>query len=105
MKSRRKFIRNSGLALLGAGLFQGRDLNAGVSDDPDEAPRIRAYRRLGRTEAMVSDIGSGEPYNRSVLRAVLESGVNFIETSESYGNGKGHCIKNLCQYETGRPGE
>jgi predicted aldo/keto reductase-like oxidoreductase len=54
----------------------------------DGTPRIRQYRRLGRTEAMVSDIGSGEPSSSSVLRAVLDSGVNFIETSESYGNGR-----------------
>ncbi len=63
-------------------------------------PKVKNYRRLGRTGAMVSDIGSGIPTSSSVLKAVLDSGVNFIETSESYSNGRnetliGNVIKNF----------
>lgn len=63
-------------------------------------PRIKDYRRLGRTGALVSDIGSGVPYSEPVLKAVIASGVNFIETSETYSNGKnevliGNVIRNL----------
>lgn len=98
--SRRHFIRNSGLGILGAGLINREskaNLDWNLQDDP---PKIKDYRRLGRTEAMVSDIGSGVPTNGSVLRAVLDSGVNFIETSESYSNGRnevliGNVIKNF----------
>jgi len=63
-------------------------------------PHIKDYRRLGRTGAMISDIGSGVPYSEPVLKAVIDSGVNFIETAETYNNGKneiliGNVIKNL----------
>ena len=86
--------------MLGAGLLpHGIPLTypAYLQDDP---PRIQNYRRLGRTGAMVSDIGSGIPTSSSVLRAVLDAGVNFIETSESYGNGRnetliGNVVKNF----------
>ena len=49
---------------------------------------------------MVSDIGSGIPTSSTVLKAVLDAGVNFIETSESYSNGRnetliGNVIKNF----------
>jgi len=52
----------------------------------------RLNRRLGRTEAKVSDIGSGIPYSEPVLKAVIGSGVNFIETAESYSNGKNEIL-------------
>jgi len=63
-------------------------------------PRIKDYRRLGRTGAMISDIGSGVPYSEPVLKAVINSGVNFIETSETYNNGNnevliGNVIRNF----------
>ena len=48
---------------------------------------------------MVSDIGSGFAYGESILKAVFDAGVNFIETGESYTNGRneiliGNVIKN-----------
>ncbi|MFC2116577.1 aldo/keto reductase [Bacteroidota bacterium] len=99
-KSRRQFIRNTGLGILGAGLLDHQTEAAHDSYLQSDPPKIKNYRRLGRTEAMVSDIGSGEPTSSSVLKAVLDSGVNFIETSESYGNGRnevliGNVIKNF----------
>ncbi|MCK4853555.1 MAG: aldo/keto reductase [Bacteroidales bacterium] len=99
-KSRRQFIRSTGLSILGAGLLDHENVAAHNCDHQDDSPKVKNYRRLGRTGAMVSDIGSGEPTSSSVLKAVLDSGVNFIETSESYGNGRneiliGNVIKNF----------
>ena len=85
MSSRRHFLKRTSLGILGSGLtsFKG---NHFLSDDPYQY--AIAYRRLGRTGALVSDIGTGDPYNDAVLRATLNAGVNFIETSEGYGNGR-----------------
>jgi predicted aldo/keto reductase-like oxidoreductase len=99
-KSRRQFIRNAGLGMLGAGLWDTRNMAANDDYLQDDLPKIKNYRRLGRTGAMVSDIGSGIPTSSSVLKAVLDSGVNFIETSESYSNGRnetliGNVLKNF----------
>jgi predicted aldo/keto reductase-like oxidoreductase len=98
--NRRQFIRSIGSGLLGAGLLHHESVAALQSYLRDDPPKIQKYRRLGRTGAMVSDIGSGVPTSSSVLKAVLESGVNFIETSESYSNGRnetliGNVIKNF----------
>jgi len=98
--NRRNFLRNTSLGFLGAGLLGKKGFTNPLSNKDIETPKIKEYRKLGRTGAMVSDIGSGVPYNESVLRATLEAGVNFIETSEGYGNGRneeliGRVIKNF----------
>ena len=80
------------MGVLGAGITT-RAVIAGTPEKQDAGlPKVKSYRRLGRTDAMVSDIGSGEPTSRPVLKAVLESGVNFIETSESYYNGRNEIL-------------
>jgi len=93
-------MRDTGLGLLGAGLLHHESVSSCNDYLKNDPPKIKNYRRLGRTGAMVSDIGSGIPSNGSILKAVLESGVNFIETSESYSNGRnevliGNVIKNF----------
>jgi len=97
--TRRTFLKNSSLGLLGAGLSGSHMHTYPSGENQEESPKIKDYRRLGRTGAMVSDIGSGVPYSEAVLKAVLDSGVNFIETAESYSNGRndtliGNVIKN-----------
>ena len=99
-KNRRQFLRSIGSGLLGAGLLHHESAAAYPGYHRDDPPKVQNYRRLGRTDAMVSDIGSGIPTSSSVLKAVLDAGVNFIETSESYSNGRnetliGNVIKNF----------
>lgn len=99
-RSRRQFIRNTGLGMLAGGLLCHENTLASHAHLRDDLPNVQQYRKLGRTGAMVSDIGSGIPTSSSVLKAVLDSGVNLIETSESYSNGRnetliGNVIKNF----------
>jgi predicted aldo/keto reductase-like oxidoreductase len=91
-KSRRQFIRDTGMGLVGASLLPQVNAAANHGFLQDDPPRIKQYRRLGRTGAMVSDIGSGIPASQTVLKAVLDAGVNFIETSESYSNGRNEVL-------------
>jgi len=56
---------------------------------PAEPARIRAMRRLGRTNAMVSDIslGSGRisrVHGPDVARAALDRGLNYFDTAPDY---------------------
>ncbi len=56
----------------------------------DPAPgRIAAYRRLGRTEFMVSDLsmGCGSIAEANVVRYAFDHGINLFDTAEGYGNG------------------
>jgi len=57
-------------------------------DEQDtEGPLIKSYKILGRTGFHVSDISIGHPPSEAVLKAALESGLNYIDTAEQYGNG------------------
>lgn len=86
--NRRNFIKNSSLAMLAAPVLGKKTLyaNQGTAD-PDEIPIIKNYKTLGRTGFKVSDIASGSPRSEAVLKALLKSGVNYIDTGEQYGNG------------------
>ncbi len=62
-----------------------------VQVDPDklirlsENPRM-TYRRLGRTNLMVSRIVAGWIREPALLRRMLASGVNYYDTARGYGN-------------------
>ncbi|MBN1224983.1 MAG: aldo/keto reductase [Candidatus Aminicenantes bacterium] len=90
--NRRQFIRNSALGVVGTGVFsQGKWLKARTQETKD-TPKIKEYRTLGRTGFQVSDISSGGPMDPAILSALLDAGVNYIDTAESYGNGQSEKI-------------
>ena len=86
--NRRNFIKNSSLALMFAPVL-GKSTLLPDQDtkEPEEILKIKNYNTLGRTGFKVSDIASGSPRSEAVLRALLKSGVNSIDTGEDYGNG------------------
>lgn len=96
--SRRDFIKTSVIGGLATALAAGRGFAAArgpvhtaapQEDERREGPKIRRYRTLGRTGWKVSDISSGDPNDEGVLRALLDSGVNYFDTAETYRNGRG----------------
>ncbi len=87
--SRRGFIRGTLTALTGAGLT-GIPAFAKLAESQDfSSLKIKEYRQLGRTGFKVSDIGfgSGELNEPALLEAILDAGVNYIDTAESYSRG------------------
>ena len=85
---RRKFIERSTIGMVGAGLAGHQLVNHVTGEGAGEQePRIMEYRTLGRTGFRVSDISCGAPSNEAILKVLIDSGVNFIDTGEQYGNG------------------
>jgi predicted aldo/keto reductase-like oxidoreductase len=87
---RRQFLKRSALGAIGAGLAGGRAWAqdnkpaAPRAEAPDEAPRIREHRFLGRTGFKVSDLSCGFIMDEGVIRAAYESGMNYFDTAEQY---------------------
>ena len=88
--SRRRFLGGSIVALVGIRLRErekpfGSELSAGTGEF-----KIKEYRTLGRTGFKASDIGlgTGEMTDPTLLEAVLDTGINYIDTGESYGRGR-----------------
>jgi len=90
--NRRKFIRRASLGTIGAGIASAGTFAEGNFSTGKEHPSIKEYRKFGSTGFMVSDFSSGAPGNEAVLRALLESGVNLIDTGETYMNGNSERI-------------
>jgi aryl-alcohol dehydrogenase-like predicted oxidoreductase len=98
--SRRNFIRSSTLASLSLPAMFVRS-NAG-SPKPVESNTIQkewrnqqagmAYRRLGRTGFMVSElVNGGDPVSPANIRQVelaIEMGLNYLDTAPAYGRGE-----------------
>lgn len=73
------------MGLLAAGTL-GKDIIA--SEPVVSLPAaIKDYRVFGRTGFKVSDISCGSIQHPNIIRALLDSGVNLLETSEVYSNG------------------
>jgi len=90
--NRRDFLTKSSIGLVGAGaglINSGNIIEDHHVSKNTVKPLINEYRVLGRTGFKVSDIGCGPVSisNENVLKAVLDTGVNFIDTAEFYGNG------------------
>jgi len=91
--NRRRFLKNSafGAGALGAGLLGGGNMlhsREKTGEKNEDGWKIKEYRTLGRTGFDVSDIGSGYVKDPAVLEKMLDAGINYIDTAESYGNEK-----------------
>ena len=86
--NRRGFLGGALTALAGAAAGAVRPLRAAPVAGPEE-PAVKEFRTLGRTGFKVSDIGfgSGELTEPALLEAILDAGVNYIDTAEGYMRG------------------
>lgn len=93
-------MKNSALGIFGAGLA-GNNVNLNATDNPTPSlGKITSYRPLGQTGFKISDISLGGVTNVEVIKVMLQAGVNYIDTAESYGRGKseisiGQAIKDV----------
>jgi len=87
--SRRLFMKGSLTFLASLGLYGRSKLFCFDSTGIPEEPRIKDYRKLGRTGFMASDIsfGSGELTDPFLFNAALDAGINYIDTAEQYSRG------------------
>ncbi len=90
--NRRRFLKTSALSIVGAGILNCSKKKPAGDEDITTPAKIKGYRILGKTGFKVSDIGAGKPDNPGVLRALMEAGVNYIDTAESYENGNNEAI-------------
>jgi hypothetical protein len=104
--NRREFLKTSLTGVAGAGMLSGSDNPFSQAAIPDERPRIKDYRVLGRTGFKVSDIGAGTSFwaNVNVAEAALDMGINYLDTGEHYSGGNsertiGEAIDSLCLLE------
>jgi predicted aldo/keto reductase-like oxidoreductase len=81
--------RNAGWVPVGREIFGATVETTAPEPRPEWASSvIRAHRRLGRTNAMVSDIslGSGRIRDLAVPEAALERGVTYVDTAPDYAD-------------------
>lgn len=93
--NRRDFLSKSALGLMAAGTGISNYQPLTREKDPDQSPlKITSYRLLGRTGFKVSDIGCGPALmtNENLLKAVIDTGVNVIDTAEFYENGNNEIL-------------
>lgn len=95
---RRRFLKHTAAGLVAtaaAGSISGAvaktgDDDSSATDIKDVIWRSKAptmeYRRLGRTNYMVSQIVSGWAGNQAMWRRMLAKGMNFFDTARGYGN-------------------
>ncbi len=86
--SRKKFLSAAVGGLAGLKLLSRYpDLNPGPAELPGK-------RTIGKTNIMVSPICFGAPRTNeeSLIRYAIDKGINFIDTGQSYGNGKNEIL-------------
>jgi predicted aldo/keto reductase-like oxidoreductase len=89
LSSRRRFLKSLAMG----GLASLSRLSSASRAEPAEDWRQKRgemwYRRLGRTGLFISEISlGGSPLpDWSLFREIIERGVNYVDTSTSYGNG------------------
>jgi predicted aldo/keto reductase-like oxidoreductase len=89
--TRRNFVKHSVVGLGGAGVIAGNQLFAQekAKKPAEVAPnkfKVKKFNKLGRTGFNVSDISLGFSNNEAVIKALLDAGVNYIDSAESYRN-------------------
>jgi len=83
---RRKFLRASTMGAFSVGILPKSNLVYKNRNKSEPQLKIKTYKTLGRTGFKVSDISSGICRDVGLFNAVLDTGVNYIDTAESYGN-------------------
>jgi len=88
--SRRRFLGSSAAVLTGIGFGSRKKLFGSGSSVEENEVKIKEYRTLGRTGFKVSDMafGAGELAEPALLEAILDAGINYIDTAEGYGRGR-----------------
>lgn len=89
---RRKFLKSSTIGVFGYGVLAGAGLGfpkgnfgARLSSSIDSTQlKIKDYRILGRTGFKVSDLAVGYVNDEGVMASMLDAGINYIDTGESY---------------------
>ena len=90
--TRRDFLKGAALAAVG-NRFPAGQMFAGEPGAARRSIRLRkgdmTYRRLGRTDLMISEVslGGSPPPSEPVFRKAIDMGVNYVDTSSSYSNG------------------
>jgi hypothetical protein len=79
---RRKFLKASAFGIVGTGLAAKEGWAEEKKDH--SPPKIKDYRILGRTGFKVSDLAVGSVQEEGLMAAMLDAGINYIDTAESY---------------------
>lgn len=101
--NRRNFIKTSAIGIAGLGIpGKGNLLTGETEETASTFPKIKKYNTLGRTGFKASDIGLGtsRAFDVPILNALLDAGINYIDTAESYGRGSSE--KNIGKAIEGR---
>ncbi|MFZ2053880.1 MAG: aldo/keto reductase, partial [Candidatus Aminicenantales bacterium] len=85
---RRNFIRSAAIGIAGAAVpAEAARLDSmarPIRSQEPSPPKIKEYRILGRTGFKVSDLATGYIQDFGVFSTMLDAGVNYIDTGESY---------------------
>lgn len=90
--NRRKFLKASTIGVFGYGVLASTGLALTKGDRKAKAGvwavspeiKIKDYRILGRTGFKVSDLAVGYVNDEGVMSVMLDAGMNYIDTGESY---------------------
>ena len=83
---RRDFLKSAAIGTVGISLTSPVNLLSKAK--ADEQIKVKNFRTYGKTGFKVSDIALGGITNVPVIKAMLDAGVNYIDTAESYSRGK-----------------
>src|SRR6476646_8808299 len=92
MQNRREFLAASAAALAGILATKADAAPAGAAGEWRNRQSGVAYRRLGRTGYMISEVVMGgntiSPDNYEHILEALDMGLNYLDTAPAYGRGR-----------------